>query len=64
MYAPNYHDNYFVDVVANYNVTLDIQEMTSEDFNSFITGMEKYHKHKKCTLYFPSNKKERNKWKL
>ena len=41
LYAPNYHDNYFVDVVANYNVTLDIQEMTSEDFNSFITGMEK-----------------------
>lgn len=41
LYAPNYHDNFHVDLVSSYNITLDVQEMTSEEFNSFISGMTK-----------------------
>ena len=41
LYAPNYHDNFFVDVLVNYNVTLDLQEMTVDEFNTYITSMTK-----------------------
>lgn len=44
LYSPNYHDNYFVDVIVNYNITLDLQEMTSSEFSTYVANMTKLSK--------------------
>ena len=41
LHAPNYHDNFFVDVLVNCNVTLDLQEMTVDEFNTYVANMTK-----------------------
>ena len=41
LYAPNYHDNFWVDVVVNYNITVDVQEMTASEFNTYVANMTK-----------------------
>lgn len=39
LHSPNYHDNFWVDVIVDNGITLDVQEMTEEEFNTYITGM-------------------------
>ena len=41
LYAPNYHDNFSVELISNYNVTIDVQEMTESEFNNYVTNMTK-----------------------
>lgn len=41
LYAPNYHDNFSVELISNYNVTIDVQEMTESEFNSYVASMTK-----------------------
>ena len=41
LYAPNYHDNFSVELISNYNVTLDVQEMTKSEFNNYVASMTK-----------------------
>ena len=41
LYAPNYHDNFSVELISNYNVTIDVQEMTKSEFNSYVASMTK-----------------------
>lgn len=41
LYAPNYHDNFSVELISNYNVTIDVQEMTESEFNNYVASMTK-----------------------
>lgn len=41
LYAPNFHDNFSVELISNYNVTIDVQEMTESEFNSYVASMTK-----------------------
>lgn len=41
LYAKNYHDNFFVDLVASYNVILDVEAMTADEFNTYVANMTK-----------------------
>lgn len=41
LYAPNYHDNFSVELISNYNVTIDVQEMTESEFNNYVANMTK-----------------------
>ena len=41
LYAKNYHDNYYVDLVSSYNFTLDVEEMTADEFNAYVANMTK-----------------------
>ena len=41
LYAPNYHDNFSVELISNYNVTIDVQEMTASEFNNYVASMTK-----------------------
>lgn len=39
--APDYHDNFFVDVLVDYNITFAVQEMTADEFNTYVASMTK-----------------------
>lgn len=41
LYAPDYHDNFCVDLIVKYNITLNIQEMTADEFNTYVANMTK-----------------------
>lgn len=41
LYAPDYHDNFWVDLIVKYNITLNIQEMTADEFNTYVANMTK-----------------------
>ena len=41
LYAPNYHDNFHVDLVSSYHFTLDVEEMTADEFNAYVASMTK-----------------------
>ena len=41
LYTPNYHDNFSVELISNYNVTIDVQEMTKSEFNNYVASMTK-----------------------
>ena len=41
LYAPNYHDNFYVDLVSSYNFNLDVEAMTADEFNTYVANMTK-----------------------
>ena len=41
LYSKNYHDNFFVELISNYNVTIDVQEMTASEFSNYVANMTK-----------------------
>lgn len=38
---PDYHDNFWVDVVVSYNITFDVKKLTEAEFNTYVSGMTK-----------------------
>lgn len=41
LHSPNYHDNFWVDVIVDNGITFNLQAMTESNFNTYVNSMTK-----------------------